>query len=190
MASLQDLVESLQAGGKTRYANPTFGQSPVVDDRRLNLIGPKQDTSGMLPISSPVSAGQPVNNGLMNLIPLLMQQHGSPSGSGPSAPGSAPGSASHWEKVARRMATHKYGYTPEEWRDLDYIISHESNWDPNALNESSGAYGIPQILPSAHPGLGIQDDPKAQLRWLFKYIEGRYGSPEAAYAFKREHGYY
>jgi hypothetical protein len=110
-------------------------------------------------------------------------------------PGSAPvpnagGSPSHWESVARRMAANRYGYTPEQLNEMDYIISHESGWNPQAVNDSSGAYGIPQILPSAHPGLHIQDDPRAQIKWFLNYVNDRYGGIDQAYQFKQDQGWY
>jgi hypothetical protein len=101
----------------------------------------------------------------------------------PSAPGN------NWEAQARRMALAS-GYTPQEWAALDSIIERESGWDPNALNESSGAYGIPQILPSAHPDANLQGNPVGQIRWLLDYIENRYGDPMSALAFKDSHGWY
>jgi hypothetical protein len=95
-----------------------------------------------------------------------------------------------WEQAARRYFMQQEGYSRPDWRAVDSIISRESNWDPNAVNESSGAYGIPQILPSAHPNANLQNDPMGQIRWLADYIEGRYGSPQSALSFKDEHGWY
>lgn len=95
-----------------------------------------------------------------------------------------------WESAARRYFRRREGYSPEEWRAIDSIIERESNWDPHAVNESSGAYGIPQILPSAHPNANLENDPMGQIRWLANYIEGRYGGPLQALAFKDEHGWY
>lgn len=111
-------------------------------------------------------------------------------GTGGVSPNMGPGS--NWEQVARRMAMNRYDYTPEEWKKLDYIIERESGWNPNALNEGSGAFGIPQILPSAHPGVKqrIGDDPLAQIRWLLNYIEGRYGGVQNAYQHKQSTGWY
>lgn len=97
--------------------------------------------------------------------------------------------AGHWQDVAQRMATQK-GYSPQDWDALNNIIQRESGWDPNAVNASSGAYGIPQILPASHPDAQLQNDPRGQLKWLFQYINGRYGSPEAAWQFKQDQGWY
>jgi soluble lytic murein transglycosylase-like protein len=104
-------------------------------------------------------------------------------GSAPSAPGS------NWERTARQMAAQR-GWTGSDWRAIDSIIERESGWDPNAVNPSSGAYGIPQILPSAHPDVQLQNDPLGQIRWLLNYVQQRYGSPSAALAFKDREGWY
>ena len=115
-------------------------------------------------------------------------------GLGSASPGTswAPsvGSPSHWEEVASRMAQNRYGYSPQDFAKLDSIISRESNWNPNAVNENSGAYGIPQILPSAHPNANLQGNPRGQIRWLLDYIQGRYGGVDQALAFKDREGWY
>jgi hypothetical protein len=95
-----------------------------------------------------------------------------------------------WEQAARRYFMQQEGYSPKDWRALDQVITPESGWDPHAVNESSGAYGIPQILPSAHPNTNLQNDPMGQIRWLANYIEGRYGSPQSALDFRQENNWY
>ena len=74
---------------------------------------------------------------------------------------------------------------------LDYLWEHESNWNPNSVNKSSGACGIPQ----AYPCKKIQqsegsNDWKAQIRWGLKYINGRYKNPCGAWNhFKNKRWY-
>lgn len=81
-----------------------------------------------------------------------------------------------------------YGWDNEaEWNCLDNLWENESNWDHTAVNPSSGAYGIPQVLPSAHPGVitpEFRNSPTLQIEWGLDYIQGRddYGSPCAAWA--------
>lgn len=117
-------------------------------------------------------------------------------GSGFSAPPTvdpnpiATGNSSHWEDVARKRARNQYGWTGEDWRAIDSIIERESSWNPNAVNPSSGAYGIPQINPSAHPDANLQGDPIGQIKWLLSYIRQRYGSPTAALAYKNANNSY
>jgi len=59
------------------------------------------------------------------------------------------------------------------------LIVKESGCNPNAVNSSSGACGIPQALPCSkisHCGV----DPVCQLKWMDQYVKGRYGSWESA----------
>ncbi len=121
---------------------------------------------------------------VMGLLPLIHEGGGTMK-SAPTA--GAPG---HWASVARNMAQNKYGYTPQDWNALNYIIEHESNWNPQALNQSSGAWGIPQILPmEGRPERGTLN-PKQQISWLLDYIKDRYGGPQQAYQFKLANGWY
>ena len=124
------------------------------------------------------------------MMPLLGGQGGGLSSLSSSPVGPVGGSPSHWEQVAQRIAENKYGYSPQDFNKLDSIISRESNWDPNAVNPNGGAYGIPQILPSAHPDVHLQDDPRGQINWLLNYVQGRYGGIDQALAFKDQHGWY
>ncbi|NQX03780.1 hypothetical protein HQQ82_03090 [Rathayibacter sp. VKM Ac-2856] len=61
----------------------------------------------------------------------------------------------------------------------------ESGWRWNALNRSSGAYGIPQALPAskmASYGADYQTNAATQVDWGLAYIADRYGSPCAAWS--------
>jgi len=74
---------------------------------------------------------------------------------------------------------------------LDYLWTHESGWNPNSVNKSSGACGIPQAYPCKKI---IQsegtNDWKAQIRWGIKYINYRYKNPCAAWNhFKNKRWY-
>ncbi len=74
------------------------------------------------------------------------------------------------------------GIAQSDWAFVDYIVSKESGWNPNATNPSSGACGLVQALPcSKVPGNGY--NPVDNLRWGNGYALGRYGSWEGAYAF-------
>ena len=65
---------------------------------------------------------------------------------------------------------------------LIYLWDHESGWNPNAVNKSSGACGIPQSLPCnkivKQQG---SNDWKAQIRWGIDYINYRYKKPCSAW---------
>lgn len=67
------------------------------------------------------------------------------------------------------------------------LIMRESGCNPNALNRSSGACGIPQALPCSKLGTS---DPVAQIRWMSSYVQSRYGSWANAVAHSNATGWY
>lgn len=84
------------------------------------------------------------------------------------------GSPAEWMAAA--------GIAEADWGYVDFIVSKESGWNPNAVNASSGASGLVQALPCGKvPGSCF--DPVDNLRWANGYAVGRYGSWGAAYAF-------
>lgn len=101
------------------------------------------------------------------------------SSTGSSTPAAAPsysggGSKEEWMAAA--------GIAQSDWGYVDYIVSRESGWNPNAVNSSSGASGLVQALPCGKvPGNCF--DPVDNLRWGNGYAVGRYGSWANAYAF-------
>jgi len=84
------------------------------------------------------------------------------------------------------MATAR-GWTGAEWDALYSLWMKESGWNPNSVNNGSGACGIPQ----AYPCSKITDKSAAgQISWGLNYIKGRYGKPSAAWAhFLRYNSY-
>ena len=73
------------------------------------------------------------------------------------------------------------------------LIYHESGCRVGATNASSGAYGIPQALPGskmASAGADWETNPVTQIRWMIKYVTGRYGGWEQARTFWYAHGWY
>jgi SLT domain-containing protein len=78
------------------------------------------------------------------------------------------------------------------WDALDWLISHESSWNPNAQNPTSTAYGLFQFLNSTWAGYGIPktSDPKLQAEAGMRYIGSRYGNPLGAKAFWQTHHWY
>ncbi|MFC4560695.1 lytic transglycosylase domain-containing protein [Nocardiopsis mangrovi] len=76
------------------------------------------------------------------------------------------------------------GFTGREWDCLETLWSHESNWNHRAVNPSGGAAGIPQLHPAAHSfPPGYLESAQVQIEWGLDYIEGRYRTPCAAWAF-------
>jgi len=81
----------------------------------------------------------------------------------------------------------------DQWASFDSIIKHESDWDVHAVNASSGAYGLCQALPGtkmASAGADWRDNPATQIKWALSYMNDRYGSPNAAWAFWQTHHWY
>ena len=74
--------------------------------------------------------------------------------------------------------------------DLDNaytIIMRESGCNPNAVNKSSGACGIPQALPCSKLGTS---DPVEQIKWMQNYVNNRYGGWAGAVSFWNQHHWY
>lgn len=77
-----------------------------------------------------------------------------------------------------------YGWGDSQLSCLVSLWNGESGWSWSATNPSSGAYGIPQALPSwkmASAGSDWLTNPATQIRWGMTYVKGRYGSPCAAW---------
>lgn len=75
------------------------------------------------------------------------------------------------------------GIAPGDYNYVDYIVSHESGWRPNA-GSPGGPYGLCQAYPGskmASAGADWQTNPVTQLRWCSGYAASRYGSWAAAY---------
>ncbi len=79
------------------------------------------------------------------------------------------------------------GWTGGQWDALYKLWMKESGWNPNSINNGSGACGIPQ----AYPCSKITDRSAAgQITWGLNYIKGRYGNPAAAWAHWLAYGSY
>ena len=100
------------------------------------------------------------------------------------APPAAAAPAGSNEALANQMAA-GHGWTGGQAACLDALWTEESGFSTAALNPSSGATGIPQLLPSAHAIPADWSDPRTQIRWGLAYIKGRYGTPCAAWAHEK-----
>lgn len=98
-------------------------------------------------------------------------------------------------REAVRGAVRDRGWdTGAQFEALDYIISHESGWNPTAVNPTSGAFGLPQFNPASGT---LQEylpdrnpDPAVQGAAMARYIADRYGTPEDAARFWRANHWY
>ena len=98
-------------------------------------------------------------------------------------------------KAAVKKSLKAFGWdSGEQFDSIDFIVEHESNWDPNAVNPSSGAFGLFQLNPASGT---LQQylpdrspDPEKQGEAGARYIQDRYGTPVAAAEFWRANNWY
>lgn len=92
-------------------------------------------------------------------------------------------------KDAVRAVAKSYGWDKgAQWDAIDYIVSRESSWNPNAANPNSSARGLFQKMTSIHGP--VESTPTGQAKWGLAYIRGRYGDPLGAKNFWDSHGSY
>lgn len=87
----------------------------------------------------------------------------------------------------------KYGWGQgAEWAALDWLVQHESSWNPTAQNPNSTAYGLFQFLNSTWGAYGSTktSDPRLQAEAGMKYIKARYTDPLGAKRFWETHHWY
>ncbi|MGV9548854.1 MULTISPECIES: aggregation-promoting factor C-terminal-like domain-containing protein [Streptomyces] len=80
-----------------------------------------------------------------------------------------------------------------EFRCFSKIVDHESGWNVDATNASSGAYGLVQALPGskmASAGADWKTNPATQIKWGLDYMKDRYGSACDAWSFWQTNGWY
>lgn len=97
-------------------------------------------------------------------------------------------------KDAFNAITAEYGISGWEKDGWASIIKRESNWNPTIWNsQGSGAYGLPQALPGnkmASAGSDWKTNPYTQLKWMYSYMVGRYGSIGGAVSFWNANRWY
>ncbi|MFD4572162.1 transglycosylase SLT domain-containing protein [Streptomyces sp. NPDC058417] len=80
-----------------------------------------------------------------------------------------------------------------QYQCFSNIVNHESSWNMNAVNPSSGAYGLFQALPAgkyASAGADWRTNPATQIKWGLNYMNDRYGSPCDAWSFWQANNWY
>ncbi|WP_255315450.1 G5 domain-containing protein [Trueperella pecoris] len=111
---------------------------------------------------------------------------------GTPAPAGAPVPPGSAREIAQGMVAAR-GWGGDQWACLDALWQRESGWNSQAMNRSSGAYGIPQALPGskmASAGADWQTNPATQISWGLGYIAGRYGTPCGAWNHSQARGWY
>jgi hypothetical protein len=83
------------------------------------------------------------------------------------------------------------GWSALAW---DAVIERESGWNPNAVNSSSGAYGIGQFLGATKEEYAAEGatstNPLKQIQAMGDYIANRYGNPSNALAHELQYHWY
>ncbi|MER5433370.1 transglycosylase SLT domain-containing protein [Streptomyces sp. NPDC002588] len=106
----------------------------------------------------------------------------------------APAHAASAPSAAQAQAiAHKMIPDAAQYAAFSNIVKHESNWDVDATNASSGAYGLVQALPGAKmasAGSDWKTNAKTQIKWGLDYMNSRYGSPVGAWNFWQANGWY
>ncbi|WP_329220616.1 lytic transglycosylase domain-containing protein [Streptomyces sp. NBC_01485] len=73
------------------------------------------------------------------------------------------------------------------------IVDHESTWNYQAVNASSGAYGLVQAYPGSKmssAGADWRTNPATQIKWGLNYMNDRYDSPCGAWDYWQANGSY
>ncbi|MEV7997209.1 transglycosylase SLT domain-containing protein [Streptomyces sp. NPDC086077] len=81
----------------------------------------------------------------------------------------------------------------DQFQCFSNIVDHESDWNYQAVNPSSGAYGLFQALPGSKMssvGSDWQTNPATQIKWGLNYMNDRYGSPCGAWSFWQANHWY
>lgn len=84
-----------------------------------------------------------------------------------------------------------YGFSADQFGCLDSLWVSESDWEVDADNPTSSAYGIPQALTQLHDlPADYMTSAESQIRWGLGYIQDSYGSPCSAWSFKQANNWY
>ena len=103
------------------------------------------------------------------------------------------GTKADYQAYAYDLVLNKYLWSESDYQALVNLWERESNWNANAHNKSSGAYGIPQSLPASKmssEGSDYYTNGYTQIRWGLKYIKERYGSPSVAWQHFQNKNWY
>ncbi|KMS67097.1 hypothetical protein ACM01_43960 [Streptomyces viridochromogenes] len=105
----------------------------------------------------------------------------------------APAQAATTEAGSAQQIAQKMISDSAQYQCFSKIVDHESDWNVNATNASSGAYGLVQALPGnkmASAGSDWKTNAATQIKWGVDYMKDRYGSPCGAWNFWQSNGWY
>lgn len=97
------------------------------------------------------------------------------------------------KQSAREIMASQYGWGADQFQCLDSLWSKESGWNYQAVNPSSGAYGIVQAWPAdklATAGADWRTNAATQIKWGLQYISASYGTPCAAWGHSQAMNWY
>lgn len=83
-----------------------------------------------------------------------------------------------------------HGLSGAQRKAMNYIIGHESGWNPRAQNPTSSAQGLPQMINSTARAYGMGSGVFSQLDAWLRYVNDRYGGPVKAANFWQRHRFY
>lgn len=105
----------------------------------------------------------------------------------PSPPVRPPTLTSHEALMAQA------GIASSDFDYVDYIVTHESDWQVDAVEPTTFATGLCQSLPASKMSAIASDyltNPITQLRWCALYASQRYSSWHNAYIFWENNRYW
>ncbi|HLT67308.1 MAG TPA: transglycosylase SLT domain-containing protein [Microbacterium sp.] len=180
-AMVAPVLQSQTAEASQDHEQQKTAYSAAADEAQLFAVAEHGAVmSALTNVAYEVEVPEPEPEPVVASVPDAGAAEGESTPAGPPAPIQPPAPYSGGGSPADWMAA--AGIAESDWGYVDYIVSHESGWNPNATNASSGACGLVQALPcSKVPGGGY--DPVANLQWANGYAVGRYGSWANAHAF-------
>lgn len=155
--AVQDEVNRILLG-ELQIAPTTVSEAPVA---------PVQETPAEPVQETPVVEEQPAVE-----TPAPVQE---------TAPVATDGSV---QSIVQAVASERGWGSGAEWEAINFIISHESGWNPSAQNPSSTAFGLFQML------VETSGDVHTQAVNGMNYIARRYGTPTGAMAFWNANNWY
>lgn len=194
------LVADVQAQAATLYAQLATLKNTTADVEQRYRLG-RQVAAQPAPVGSGTAGG--ADGSTAPGGSSGSGGSGGSSGSGGGSGGSNPGDGGTptygvsvdpaGAKAYARGAIGAYGWGDDQYTCLVQLWNRESGWRANALNPSSGAYGIPQALPAgkmAAAGADWRTNGNTQVNWGLSYIRSRYGSPCGAWDHSQRTGWY
>jgi hypothetical protein len=95
--------------------------------------------------------------------------------------------------VAEVQAIARQIVPADQFQCFSNIVDHESTWNYQAVNPSSGAYGLVQAYPGSKMssvGADWRTNPATQIKWGLNYMNERYDSPCGAWDYWQANGSY